>query len=72
MRYKNVSFVTFSFHHIYNMHKFHIFNALFYFDTCIHAYILKGKKKEESVIYEWSLFMRFTFFSSDTPQSKEI
>ncbi len=54
------------------MHKFHIFNALFYFDTCIHAYILKGKKKEESVIYEWSLFMRFTFFSSDTPQSKEI
>ncbi len=59
------------------MNKFHIFNALFYFDTCIHAYIhtyskREKKKKEESVIYEWSLFMRFTFFSSDTPQSKEI
>jgi hypothetical protein len=56
------------------MQKFHIFNVFFYFD----AYILQKKKKEKekekekSVIYEWSLFMRFTFFSSDTPQSKEI
>lgn len=64
------SFVTVSFHHRYNMSKFHIFNVFFYFAT----YILQRaeKKEKKRVIYEWSLFMRFTFFSSDTPQSKEI
>ena len=55
------------------MHKFHIFNVFFYFAVYIlQKKVKKEKRRKKSVIYEWSLFMRFTFFSSDTPQSKEI
>ena len=60
------------------MSKFHIFNVFFSFDAYIHTPQEEEKKRKKNqgekkrVIYEWSLFMRFTFFLSDTPQSKEI
>jgi len=54
-RKRKFFFCYFSFHHRYNMHKFHIFNVFFYFD----AYVLKKKRK--SVIYEWSLLCASPF-----------